>query len=142
MSQSGGGAAQMLQLLRPFTLGARRSVARSMATSSSSADQDGPITASIRTKLTALEPAELSIVNDSWQHKHHAAMRAQGGGNGETHFTIHIVSEIFQGKTTIQRHRMIYDVLTEELQQGLHSLSLKTRTPAEIQKQTASSVAS
>ncbi|KAF9263359.1 bola-like protein [Marasmius fiardii PR-910] len=101
-----------------------------MATS----DESGPIATSIRQKLIALEPSELAIVNDSWQHRHHAAMRAQGGGNGETHFSVHIVSEAFQGKTTIQRHRMIYDILAEELQQGLHSLSLKTKTPAEIQK--------
>ena len=36
-------------------------------------------------KLTALlQPASLSITNDSWQHRHHAAMREQGGGSGET----------------------------------------------------------
>ncbi|KAG7098794.1 hypothetical protein E1B28_000699 [Marasmius oreades] len=105
-----------------------------MVTSPSNTDETGPIAISIRRKLTALEPSEIAIVNDSWQHRHHAAMRAQGGNNGETHFSIHIVSDAFQGKTTIQRHRMIYDLLVEELQQGLHSLSLKTKTPAEIQK--------
>ena len=36
-------------------------------------------------KLTALlQPTSLSITNDSWQHRHHTAMREQGGGNGET----------------------------------------------------------
>uniref|UniRef100_A0A0W0F0G3 Bola-like protein n=1 Tax=Moniliophthora roreri TaxID=221103 RepID=A0A0W0F0G3_MONRR len=105
------------------------------------ADEAGPVFISIRQKLsTTLRPAELSIVNDSWrvaatQHRHHAAMRAQGGSNGETHFSINVVSEAFEGKTTIQRHRMIYDILAEELQQGLHSLSLKTKTPVELQKQ-------
>ena len=32
----------------------------------------------------ALQPDSLSISNDSWQHRHHAPMRAEGGGNGET----------------------------------------------------------
>ena len=31
-----------------------------------------------------LEPNELQITNDSWQHRHHAAMRETGGGDGET----------------------------------------------------------
>ena len=36
-------------------------------------------------KLTALlQPASLAITNDSWQHRHHTAMREQGGGSGET----------------------------------------------------------
>lgn len=31
-----------------------------------------------------LRPSQLDITNDSWQHRHHAPMRAAGGGNGET----------------------------------------------------------
>lgn len=31
-----------------------------------------------------LSPTELVIRNDSWQHRHHAPMKAQGGGSGET----------------------------------------------------------
>ncbi|KAK7053487.1 BolA domain UV induced protein Uvi31 [Paramarasmius palmivorus] len=96
-------------------------------------DESGPVYTSINQKLSAaLKPVEISVVNDSWQHRHHAAMRAQGGSNGETHFSINIVSEAFEGKTTIQRHRMIYDLLGEELQQGLHALSLRTKTPTEV----------
>ncbi|KNZ77110.1 SufE-like protein, chloroplastic [Termitomyces sp. J132] len=66
-------------------------------------------------------------------------MRAQGGDNGETHFSVQIVSDAFKEKvihlpqTTMQRHRLVYSVLSEELAQGLHSLSLRTRTTDEIQ---------
>jgi BolA-like protein len=35
-------------------------------------------------------------------------------------------------KTTMQRHRMIYAALSEELENGLHALSLNTKTQAEI----------
>ncbi|THH19955.1 hypothetical protein EW146_g1307 [Bondarzewia mesenterica] len=89
----------------------------------------------IRTKLaTLLQPSELMIINDSWQHRHHAPMRAQNGGSGETHFTVKVVSEAFSGKNSMQRHRMIYAALSEEFQNGLHALSLHTKTPQEIQR--------
>ncbi|KAF7428270.1 hypothetical protein PC9H_007491 [Pleurotus ostreatus] len=88
----------------------------------------------IRQKLTSsLEPSELTITNDSWKHRHHVAMREQGGGSGETHFSVQIVSEAFKGKNTMQRHRMIYSLLSDEFSKGLHALSLKTKTPDETQ---------
>ncbi|KAF8070656.1 bola-like protein-domain-containing protein [Lyophyllum atratum] len=92
----------------------------------------GPLETSIRDKLVrVLQPTSVTISNDSWQHRHHAPMRAQGGGNGETHFSIQVISDSFKGKNTMQRHRMVYSALSEELSQGLHSLSLKTRTTDE-----------
>ncbi|KAI0305758.1 bola-like protein-domain-containing protein [Multifurca ochricompacta] len=91
-----------------------------------------PIERAIRDKLTSLlQPSILAITNDSWQHRHHAAMRDQQGGNGETHFSVQVVSEEFVGKATMQRHRMIYAALSEELKSGLHALSLNTKTEAE-----------
>ncbi|GLB37639.1 putative BolA IbaG family protein [Lyophyllum shimeji] len=94
----------------------------------------GPLETSIREKLVQLvQPASITISNDSWQHRHHAPMRAQGGGNGETHFSVQIVSDAFKGKTTMQRHRMVFSALSEELSQGLHSLSLKTKTTDEVE---------
>ncbi|KAL5523900.1 hypothetical protein ACEPAG_8073 [Sanghuangporus baumii] len=93
----------------------------------------GLVEASIRLKLTKLlEPATLTVVNDSWKHKHHRAMIDKGGGDGETHFSITIISHAFQGKSLMQRHRMIYSALADELQQGLHALSLVTKTPEEL----------
>lgn len=49
-------------------------------------------------------------------------------------YRVTIVSEEFQGKNLMQRHRSIYNLLNEELQAGLHALSLKTKTPQEIEK--------
>ncbi|KAJ3526756.1 hypothetical protein NMY22_g10045 [Coprinellus aureogranulatus] len=94
----------------------------------------GPIQASIEEKLTArLRPKSLTISNDSWQHRHHAAMREEGGGNGESHFTINIVSDEFRGKSTMQRHRMIHSALSEELAGPVHALSLQTKTAEEAE---------
>jgi len=94
--------------------------------------------ASIRLKLTSLlKPTVLTITNDSWRHKHHTAMKESGGGNGETHFSVEVVSDEFNGKKTIQRHRMINNTLAEEFQSGLHALSLNTKTTEEVGVQTA-----
>ncbi|KAJ3724827.1 bola-like protein-domain-containing protein [Lentinula raphanica] len=103
-----------------------------MATTTSSSAL-GPVELAIRSKLvSSLQPTALVIRNDSHQHRHHAPMRVQGGGSGETHFALDIVSDEFEGKTTMQRHRMIYSILSEELNNGLHALSLKTKTRAEV----------
>ncbi|KAF9222563.1 bola-like protein [Gyrodon lividus] len=95
----------------------------------------GPVETAMYEKLaTLLQPSQLTITNESHLHRHHAAMRAQGGGNGETHFAVQIISDVFQGVAPLQRHRMIYSALSAELAQGLHALSLETRTPEEAQR--------
>ncbi|KAJ7683239.1 bola-like protein-domain-containing protein [Mycena rosella] len=105
----------------------------SMETPVPLAQPAGPLETRIREKLTAqFSPQALQISNDSWKHRHHAAMQAQGGGNGETHFSVQIVSEVFRAKTTMQRHRLIYAALKEELDAGLHALSLQTKTEEEL----------
>ncbi|KAF8236598.1 bola-like protein [Tricholoma matsutake] len=95
----------------------------------------GTVEASIRQKLDSLlQPTSLTIVNDSWKHRHHAPMREQAGNNGETHFSILVVSNAFQGMSLTQRHRMIYSALSEEFSAGLHALSLKAKTEDEESK--------
>ncbi|KIM32427.1 hypothetical protein M408DRAFT_62962, partial [Serendipita vermifera MAFF 305830] len=82
--------------------------------------------------VAAFNPESLVIANDSWKHSSHAAMRELGGGNGETHFAVEIVSRAFEGKVTLQRHRLVYATLDHELKNGLHALQLKAKTPAEV----------
>ncbi|KAI8136983.1 bola-like protein-domain-containing protein [Fennellomyces sp. T-0311] len=95
--------------------------------------EKGPIEESAERKIIeALEPSSLEIVNESHLHAHHAAMR--GNTNPETHFRITIVSEHFAGKSMMQRHRLVYGLLNEELQNGIHALSLKTKTKEEMEK--------
>lgn len=46
-----------------------------------------------------------------------------------------VVSDEFKGKSLMQRHRLIYGILDDELKnQGLHALTLKTKTQAELEK--------
>ncbi|KGB79816.1 hypothetical protein CNBG_5654 [Cryptococcus deuterogattii R265] len=97
----------------------------------------GPVETTIQQKvIEAFNPVLLRVYNDSHKHAHHAAMRAQGGGSGETHFAIHLVSESFKGKTAIARHRMVNALLKPEFdERGLHALSLRLKTPEEWEKE-------
>lgn len=82
----------------------------------------------IRTKLeTALSPDSLEIVDDSHKHAGHAGARE----GGETHFTVTIVSAAFAGKSRVERQRMIYGLLAEEMAERVHALALNTRAPGE-----------
>lgn len=98
----------------------------------------------IETKLTrALSPERLSITDDSHRHAGHAdriaALQARGEGEGhapvdgagETHFRIEIVSAAFEGKSRVERQRMVYAILDAELKERVHALQLRTLTPAE-----------
>ncbi|KAF9524000.1 bola-like protein-domain-containing protein [Crepidotus variabilis] len=111
--------------------------------SGSAQSTPGPVEQSILAKLTQLlQPTSIRVTNDSWQHRHHAAMREQGGSNSETHFSVNVISNAFDSKTTMQRHRMIYGALSDEFANGLHALSLKTKTEAEAQKESQGATSS
>jgi len=48
---------------------------------------------------------------------------------GETHFNVTIVSDLFDGVSLIDRHRLVNECLREELEQkGVHALSIKAKT--------------
>ena len=77
-----------------------------------------------RIKMTleqGLQPLRLSVLNESFKHKGHAG----DDGSGETHFYVEIVSNRFQGLSRVECQRMVYDLLKQEMETGLHALSLK-----------------
>ncbi|RIA95322.1 sufE-like protein [Glomus cerebriforme] len=91
----------------------------------------GPIYQNIQRKLTeALNPTSLEIINESHLHSHHQAMKDVT--SKETHFRVSVVSEHFEGKNLIQRHRLIYELLNEEMTTSVHALSIKAKTSKEI----------
>ncbi|XXG60394.1 hypothetical protein AAC387_Pa04g2316 [Persea americana] len=86
----------------------------------------------IKQKLQpALEASVLEIEDVSYQHAGHAGV--QGNAN-ETHFNVKVVSSKFEGQSLVKRHRMVYDLLGDELQSGLHALSIVAKTPQEAGK--------
>jgi BolA protein len=82
----------------------------------------------IRQKLTArFAPVRLEIEDESHRHAGHAGARPEG----ETHFSVTIVSTVFVGNTQVSRQRLVYQTLAEELGSRVHALSLTTLAPDE-----------
>ena len=86
------------------------------------------VKAAIEKKLTAaLAPTRLSITDESHLHAGHSGARPEG----ETHFRVEVASARFDGIGQVQRQRLVYEILAEELKGPVHALALKTRTPEE-----------
>ena len=82
----------------------------------------------IREKLNlAFAPVALEVVNDSHRHAGHAG----SPGSGESHFSVLVVSDRFAGKSRVERHRMVNEVLAEELSGKIHALAISALTPEE-----------
>lgn len=48
------------------------------------------------------------------------------------HFRVIVISDLFKDKSTLQRHKMIYNIFPDELKSGeLHALEIKTFTKDE-----------
>jgi BolA protein len=79
-------------------------------------------------KLTAaFAPESLRIEDESHQHQGHSGHRP----GGQTHFRVYIVAQAFQGKSRIDRHRMINQTLARELAEGVHALAIHAAAPGE-----------
>jgi BolA protein len=82
----------------------------------------------IRQKLgQAFASADLEIIDDSARHKGHAGHDLRG----ETHFRIRIVSPAFTGLSRLERHRLIYGALAEEIKERVHALTIEAFAPNE-----------
>jgi len=68
----------------------------------------------------AFAPEALEVVNDSHRHAGHGG----SPGTGESHFTVKVVSRSFAGKSRVERHRMVNQVLAEELAGKIHALAI------------------
>lgn len=71
----------------------------------------------------SLSPLHLEVHNESNMHN-----VPEGS---ESHFKIIAVSNVFEGKILLARHRMINQLLTHELANGIHALAMHTMTPEE-----------
>ena len=52
-------------------------------------------------------------------------------GDDGVHFEARVVSDAFQGKLPLARHRMVYAALGDLMGGAIHALALKTLTPDE-----------
>lgn len=53
----------------------------------------------------------------------------------QDHYQAVVISPVFQGKLTIERHRMVFDLVQKDIDSGeIHALTLKTYTPEQYAK--------
>ena len=69
-----------------------------------------------------LNPSVLIVENESHQHS---------GPATESHFKLTVVSEEFASLNRVQRHQRLYQLLTQQMQNGVHALALHLFTPEE-----------
>lgn len=104
----------------------------------------------IQHRLTeGLAPVSLWVVDDSQRHAGHGPRRAALAARGqshllppeadatETHFRVEVVSPAFEGRSRVERHRMVTDLLEDELRERVHALSITARTPDEAEQDQA-----
>jgi len=74
----------------------------------------------IQKMKTALSASAVEVIDDSWKHAGHAAAG---------------VSEQFEGVSLLNRNRMVFDALKEEMQSEIHALVIKAKTPQEVESE-------
>jgi len=77
-----------------------------------------------RKMRTVLDAQRVEVIDESWKHAGH-------GATG--HFVLRVVSPRFEGVSQLDRHRMVFAALSEEMGSAIHALSVKALTPAEAQ---------
>jgi len=70
--------------------------------------------------VTAFQPEAIDVQDVSHQHAGHAGWR-EGGG---THFEVTMRAAVFAGKSRLQRHRLVNEVLADDLAGSIHALQL------------------
>lgn len=77
----------------------------------------------IEQRLTeTLDPVFVEVVDET--HMHNVPSNAQ------SHFKLTVVSPEFEGKTLLQQHRLVNEVLAAEIPK-IHALAIHTYTPDE-----------
>lgn len=77
--------------------------------------------------MIGLQPTRLDVINESEKHAGHRS----SPGTGDSHFRVLIVSDAFSGKSRVERHRLVNEVLAGEVGGRVHALALATYAPGE-----------
>jgi BolA protein len=84
------------------------------------------VMAQLRSALEqAFAPSALEIIDDSAAHAGHAGARSGG------HYRVQLVAEAFRGRTSLERHRLVYAAVAPLLSGSIHALNIVARTPEE-----------
>ena len=91
------------------------------------ARETGPVASEMLKRLEVLAPSRIELIDDSEAHRGH------GGYNpaGESHFSLLLESPLFEGKSRVERQRMVHAALGELVGERVHALSIRARAPGE-----------
>jgi BolA protein len=81
----------------------------------------------IRSRLAALMPLQVELIDESAQHAGHAGAKSGGG-----HYQLTIISPAFTGKNIVARHRAIYQAMGDLMSTRVHALSISAYAPEEL----------
>ena len=73
--------------------------------------------------IETLSPTHLQVENESSMHS--------VPPGAESHFKVVVVSPAFEQKSPVQRHRMIYTALGEDIRETIHALAIVAHSPTE-----------
>ncbi|EDO15746.1 hypothetical protein Kpol_1049p3 [Vanderwaltozyma polyspora DSM 70294] len=92
---------------------------------------EGPIAKAISSKINGNfnELTKFEIYNDSYKHAGHHGM-SESDNVTESHFRIELVTDEFKGIPLPKRHRIIFDLLSNEMDK-IHALQIKARSQDE-----------
>ena len=77
------------------------------------------------TVAAALSPTRLEVTDESGLHAGHA-----GAVPGKTtHVRLVVEAEAFRGKSRMECHRAVNELLKDEIAAGLHALAIEARAP-------------
>ena len=75
----------------------------------------------------AFAPTRLEVINDSAQHHGHSG----DDGSGESHFTVVVESAAFDGKSRLERQRMVNRALGDIPGERVHALAIRAFSTGE-----------
>jgi len=79
---------------------------------------------------SVLKPTTITLIDNSDQHAGHAG--SKGWESGESHFSLDVVSDAFDGLNLVQRHKLIYMLLTDVMPK-IHALQINAKSPSEVE---------
>ena len=76
----------------------------------------------LRERLSALEPVELEIIDESHMH-----IGLAGARDGAGHYRVRITSARFEGLRPVARHRLVYDLVDDLMPHPIHALAIDAK---------------
>ncbi len=77
----------------------------------------------------SFNPDLLEVIDNSAAHAGHVGARSGGG-----HYHVTIIAEVFEGRSLVQRHQLIYNALGDMMKQQIHALGINALSPSEETK--------